>query len=405
MEWSRKELTRLMAYNNPHAWAVPDDDGMAHRYFSLDKNTQSKEGDTSLLRLLALHACPKTVKNFLVHFESLLRQNPQGDLFRQDKVSTETQMLENVMLQSNYQGVSPLHVALHRNSWYVGEIVRILLMFEPSLVRRRMSISGSYPLHISMANNLTIHSEALDVLLALDASVVYEEDDNGDNPVSLLYKNVLRFRWARDWEREDRAPETISGDSSWMTVITPEQYATFTISMISAAQRQCLGRTNITWRDVCAFPRCPPLLVRILRLQMNNAALLEYDNEGLLPLHHAAKAKAISNQAIPDHVLMDSISTLELVLGMQPHAARLPDMKGQFPIQYALENPTVESRVLEHLLESSPVEALMTPSINGLVPFQQAATRQECQSSVSECEGVSLVYTLLRSEPSVLLMS
>ena len=80
MESARKELGRLTTLKNPHSWAVPDKDDMEHRYFFLDRDVQSKYGDTPLLRLLALHACPKTVGNFLSNAESLLRQEAQTDV-------------------------------------------------------------------------------------------------------------------------------------------------------------------------------------------------------------------------------------------------------------------------------------------------------------------------------------
>lgn len=435
MEGSRKELGRLMAYNNPHAWAVPDTDGMAHRYFFLDEHTVSQEGDTPLLRLLALHACPKTIQNFLHHSQSSLRRRrrrgqphtpppPEAPLRLDDdddhhvRTDNETERLQQVILRSNCRGVSPLHVALHRNSWHVGGIVRLLLAIDPTLVRRRMTDGGSYPLHVAMANNLTVRSEVLDDVLAADPTIVYKEDVNGDNPVSLLYKNVLRFRWARDWERQGRTPESICGDSSWMTVITPEQYAKLSLSMIRAAsvqqkqQQQQDGRnhtSNVTWRDVCSFPRCPPLLIRVLRkMQEGSRLLMQADDQGRLPLHHAAQAKAISNVAIPELVLMDSVSTLEVVLDLQPQAALVSDRYGNCPLHYAVRNPTIPSPVVGRLLQRSPVEALVTPDrFTGLFPFQQAAAttrRHECPSADDDdswaSEAVSLVYDLLRSEPS-----
>lgn len=398
METARKELGRLMAFKNPHSWAVPDkDDDMEHRYFFLDRDTESKHGDTPLLRLLALHACPKTVGNFLFRAEVFFRQEAQADSVGDGEALGEMTAMRQV-LRSNHHGVSPLHVALNRNSWYVGEIVRLLLSVDPSLVRRRMTSTGSYPLHVSMANNLTIQSKVLQDLLAADPSIVYEEDFNSDNPVSLLYKNVLRFRWARDWMIHNHTPESMVSDSSWMTVIAPDQFRDFCLAMMSAAQTHKCGDCKLSWHSICAFPRCPPLLIKILGMELPCESLLQADEDGRVPLHHAARALAISMSSIPLHILDESASVLKLVLRLEPRAAFFADRHGKYPLHYALENITIESYVIEELIGSSPVEALMTPDDRtGLLPFQLAAARQEVDGAPF---GSSLIYSLLRLEPS-----
>ena len=104
---------------------------------------------------------------------------------------------------------------------------------------------------------------------------------NGDNPVSLLYKNVLRFRWAQSWVAYDNPPESMVCDKSWMTVISPDQYLGFSLSMISAAQ----NGDELSWHDICSFPRCPPLLIKALEMKMSLDTLLLPDHEGCLPLH------------------------------------------------------------------------------------------------------------------------
>lgn len=374
MECARRELGRLTTYKNPYSWAVPDNDDK-HRYFFLDRNTTSEEGDTPLLRLLALHACPKTVENFLRLSQALYGKESDTNV-----------------LQSNNHGISPLHVAVHRNSFFAHEIVSLLLAVDPSLVRRRMTASKSFPLHVAMANSLTIQGQVLDDLLAADPMVVYEEDINGDNPVSLLYKNVLRFRWAQAWVSHDTAPESMgAGDSSWMTVIAPDEYRDFSLAMISAAHKKRFGQAKMTWYDICSFPRFPPLLIKVLQLEIPSDSLLQPDQDGRLPLHHAAQAPALSNKSIPLHVLEESASTLELVMRLEPRAAWAADREGMYPLHYALENPTIESHVIQELMELSPVEALMTPDrCTGLLPFQLAAADKH----------PNLIYTLLRAEPS-----
>lgn len=86
----------------------------------------------------------------------------------------------------------------------------------------------SYPLHILTGHNLTIQPTVLRALLQADPTVPRRADFRHDNPLSLLYKNVLRFRWARDWEAHGLVPslavENCGGATSWMTVIAPRQF-------------------------------------------------------------------------------------------------------------------------------------------------------------------------------------
>lgn len=399
MERARKELGRLMTFKNPYSWAVPgnkEEEHRQHHYFFLDRDNESTQGDTPLLRLLALHACSETVENFLRHSKCLGPQ--KGDKTELSEQADEITMARKVVLRSNRHGVSPLHVAVHRNSWYAVEIVRLLLTVDPSLVRRRMELTGTYPLHVSMANNLTIRSQVLEDLLSADPSIVFEEDVNRDNPVSLLYKNVLRFRWARDWETQNRPPESIVCDSSWMTVIAPDQFRDFCLAMISAGQKYKRGRSDLTWHGVCSFPRCPPLLIKVLEMELSRESLLQPDEDGKVPLHHAAKALAMSTTSIPFHVAEETALALERVMRLEPRAASMVDHSGKYPLHYALENLTIEGFVIEELVDLSPVEALMTPDPRTrLFPFQLAAVRAECDDASHE----SLIYNLLRLEPSV----
>jgi ankyrin repeat protein len=393
MDLARIELGRLSAYKNPHAWAVPDGERGKHQYFFLDKDTPSaKEGDSSLLRLLALHACPSTVEGFLHH--------AADDNFCGSQVSEggDCQRLERI-LASNGKGVSPLHMAIHRNSWYVGEIVRLLLRLDPSLVSRHMHPSGSFPLHVCMANNLTIDSQVVEDLLIADPLIVRKEDIHGDNPLSLLYKNVLRFRWARDWETQDVPPVTMVSDSSWMTVIAPDQFRDFSFAMIRAAYPSRLeySPAPLEWHQVCSFPRCPPLLIRLLASELSAADLLGADAQGCLPLHRVAQSPALTSHCIPRHLV--SSSTLELVLDLQPGAAWVADDNGKYPIHYALQNPTLSIRAISKLLQESPMEAFLTPDCaTGLLPFQQAAARAGEADSEDE---LTLIYRFLRTQPTV----
>lgn len=103
------------------------------------------------------------------------------------------------------KGITALHVAVYRNSLHVDKIARLLLSWDSSSNEFLTSdedaqevslasipmICGSYPLHILTGQNLTIKEELLETLLCADSSIPFKDDVNGDNPISLLWKNTL----------------------------------------------------------------------------------------------------------------------------------------------------------------------------------------------------------------------
>lgn len=103
-------------------------------------------------------------------------------------------------------GVTALHLAVYQNSLHANKIAKLLLSWkntseESSNVSnkeaRKVSIAsipmrcGSCPLHILTGQNLTIKEEVLKTLLHSDPCVAFRDDVNGDNPISLLWKNTL----------------------------------------------------------------------------------------------------------------------------------------------------------------------------------------------------------------------
>jgi ankyrin repeat protein len=111
--------------------------------------------------------------------------------------------------QQDSKGITALHVAVYKNSVHVEKIAKLLLDWNYSSdcshtssinARKKCSLAsiqmkcGSCPLHIVTGQNLTIKEELLKTLLLADSSVVLKEDANGDNPLSLLWKNTLVSR-------------------------------------------------------------------------------------------------------------------------------------------------------------------------------------------------------------------
>ena len=55
--------------------------------------------------------------------------------------------------------------------------------------------------------------------LRLILPLLFKDDMNGDNPLSLFWKNVLRFRWAASLENGKNNLDYFNDDSLWMTLL------------------------------------------------------------------------------------------------------------------------------------------------------------------------------------------
>ena len=160
------------------------------------------------------------------------------------------------------------------------------------------------------------------------------------------------------------------------------------------------GNPLLTWHQICAFPRCPPLLVRLLLAQKDDhdnnndddsvslssnksstsGTLLQRNKIGQVPLHLAASSPAINLQhGVPPLVQTVAPSVLEFVLSAAPTAAHVADTKGCYPLHEApVRNPALSNATILILTQASPMVALTTVDPQtGLCPVQQvAATRR-----------------------------
>jgi hypothetical protein len=232
MDLAHAELIRILAPQNLHAWAVRDEGNTSssehhankiadkdHRYYFLDQAGNSSHGDTALHRLLALHTTPPAaVHNFLHHAaqhrqmlaRTVTTTDTQPQHENEDDEDDDGKVSSSIYshltarppspCDPNNYGVTALHVAVHRNSWHVVKVVDCLLQACPALASMPMMPSQTYPLHVVMGHNLTIQESVLHSLLNADPAVAGQQDSRGDTPLSLLWKNVLRFRWARAWD-------------------------------------------------------------------------------------------------------------------------------------------------------------------------------------------------------------
>lgn len=100
------------------------------------------------------------------------------------------------------RGITALHVLVYRNSLHADKLAKLFLDWDGSSSENPKKVSlasipmvcGSYPLHLLTGQNLTIKEELLETLLSADPSIPFKDDINGDNPISLLWKNTLVSR-------------------------------------------------------------------------------------------------------------------------------------------------------------------------------------------------------------------
>jgi len=321
MDASRAHLSRLVQaaamhrheYNNN---AGGGDSVGSYYYYRADCSGKGEGGDTTprylppvpaLHRLVALHTTTAASLD-----EFLDKQQQQSRRIHQQH--------HNILFQQDEAGATALHVALHRNSWHCGDLVRTMLLRASNgrhLAATPMQHGRTYPLHVVTGQSLTIDPNVFDLLLAAAPQVAACQDALGDTPLSLLYQNVLRFRWAREWEqgrqcrnhRRDSyysdgssssynnggaaaaaasSPSTSTTvthkDLSCMTIIAPDQFLDCALRLVEAQQQaqqhahnildretgapDCCQYNNnkqqLSWHAICATDRCPPLLIRML---------------------------------------------------------------------------------------------------------------------------------------------
>jgi hypothetical protein len=475
MDLAHAELTRILSHQNPHAWAIKDEGnttissadytehchqqhtqqqqlhhdnttvGQDHQYYFLDQAGNSSHGDTALHRLLALHAPPAAVHNFLYHAAhhrqllaatastiDIVDNQPQHDDDDNVSVSVYSHLTARPPspFDPNDCGVTALHVAVHRNSWHVVKVVDCLLQACPVLASKAMVHSKTYPLHVVMGHNLTIQESVLQSLIKADPAVAAKQDSRGDTPLSLLWKNVLRFRWARAWEVTATVPVYTTGDMSWMTVISPDQFRDYALLMIAAVCGKQQQKT-VTWLDVCRMNRCPPLLIRLLleeRKQLSHqngccdcqihvqGSLVDADELGRLPLHLAAAADPVKLDFVPPEVASQLTTVVELVLQNYPPAAAVVDRTGRLPLHYLLSTTTatdtsVAPSTLLALVKAYPEALTVQDPESRLYPWQQlAACSNSSPAATTTSNDVNfnsastetdLVYRLLHTCPDV----
>jgi len=299
------------------------------------------------------------------------------------------------------RGISALHVTIYRNSLHAEKIARLLLNWgrlpkdheDSSRQVHKLSLAsipmtcGSYPLHILAGQNLTIREDTLKTVLNADPSIAFKDDVNGDNPISLLWKNILRFRWAISIMEGATCIDYIKRDDcSWMTVITPHQFIKFSLLMAVGAQGEgdyTEGSENLKINSIhrlCRIPRCPPMLLRLLQLPSYNARFgmsgnaFTSDRNGMLPIHHAVQTLPVTYRFVPSFLKRKhQRSIVGLLLEENPSGARVADDQGRLPLHYALHSGCLAEKDLLALVKLYPESLRMKDPQTGLLPFMLVA--------------------------------
>jgi ankyrin repeat protein len=463
MDIAHAALSRITAQQNPHQWALqavcPTSTLTDHRYYFLDQAGCSPEGDTALHRLTALHCSVAAVAHFLEHaarHRQYLLGTDTADAADTSGTPTNTTATASSKAPSPYahlkvpppavtdcnaQGVTPLHVAVHRNSWHVDQTVALLLREAPTGKVASMPLwrTSTYPLHILTGHSVTLSAVALEQLIRADPTVAARQDVVGDTPLSLVWKNTLRFRWAQAWESSNQhCPYfKVAGDLSWMTVISPDQFCCYSLQLISAATEKFgLGPAvaAVNWLDVCGTDRCPPLLIRILLHRQRRqhphldcdysiqalGSLADTDWAGRTPLHVAAAAAPVTLQFVPPQVASQLTTVVELILQSYPAAAAVRDGTGRLPVHYLLAACGAGSGAQQHatpasvtpsallsLVREYPDSLSMQDPVSGLYPVQQLAAITAGDNDVVGSKNApeietDLIYRMLRSCPDVM---
>lgn len=351
----------------------------------------------ALHQLLASNKCtPFDLSRFLDQRDRQLgKTEQQGWHDKRYRCQLDNQpLLSHNLAQQSLHGATALHLAVYRNSVHLEKIIRLLVDHDnrsksadtsvrrsKGMIESTVSIPmrcGTYPLHVLTGQSASINEEALKVLANADPTVIVREDVNGDNPMSLLWKNTLRFRWAISiMEGEPRIDYIDRNNaSSWMTITTPYKYIRCTLQLVRAYHQ----KENLSFHDICALPRCPPLLVMLAMLPAYkddvgvDGSLYSLDEHGRLPLHYAVRSAPANYKCVPEYLHSSHHQTLvSMLLDIYPEGLAAKDDLGRLPLHYALENGCMQEFDLMRMVQMYPPSLKVQDPVSGLYPFMLVA--------------------------------
>lgn len=200
-----------------------------------------------------------------------------------------------------------------------------------------------------------------------------------------------RFRWAMSVMEGATYIDYIKNDDcSWMAIITPYQYIQYSLKMAGAALQKSKTSADdtqcsiATIHDLCRIPRCPPMLLRLLRSPEYNAVFgikgnaFTLDENGMLPIHHAVQNPPVTFRFVPQSLRYQSEkSVIEMLLEENPGSVKVTDDQGRLPLHYALKSGCVSEKDLKALVLLYPESIGIKDPQNGLFPFMMVSTSRE----------------------------
>ncbi len=307
------------------------------------------------------------------------RHSTTGDTIR-DYCKQQQQQQSSIPWHIPSTGISPLHVAVFRNSYHVLSVIEALLEVHPSLMEWPMR-DGNLPLHIYLQHAMTMDRRVLQLLLTPHNHL--SKNEHGDRPITLLYHNVLRFQWARNWELYDILQHHHT-QQSWLTIIAPQQFLEYALLLL---------QTDDVY-TICQSPECPPLVLRLLLEKLDNRVLQQ---RYPCLLHAAAQATASCRPPRWHEGTQWPTLVSYLLLHVDQQRKTRDHQHQRLPLHYALKYST----------NVSDMKKLVTVSYDAIDPVTQLPPALLYASSRTEENDVDLdwLYELVRSYPVVCMPS
>jgi hypothetical protein len=152
---------------------------------------------------------------------------------------------------------------------------------------------------------------------------------------------------------------------------------------------------GITIHQLCALPRCPPMLLRLALSPAYNlvfrveGSVHSLDQQGMLPIHHAVQSAPVNYNFVPDYLGTEHRTSLvEILLKQYPQSVRILDNHGRLPLHYALESGLMNESDLLRMVELYPDSLRIQDPVSGLYPFMLVASRAKRQTAITTADPV-----------------
>jgi len=266
-------------------------------------------------------------KSLLHHLEHCLEHNlsPSKDI-----VSKIIECYPSSVRVANAKNQLPIHLACMAAD--IPETILTLLLIVYPEGAYVCDDTGLYPIDYAAGNkDVTTRKTAIAALVQNDAVVKFMRAQSAPT--------IPRSAPVMSEENEQVGLCACGGG---MMDITEEED-----DSISSATEEDEANANAL-REILACNSSPPEAIVLSAIESHPGATRVLDANGQLPIHHACKAKRVSE------------NTFAYILGAYPEGAYVPDKFGKYPIDYAAENKDTETRMnaIAALLQNDAAKGL-----------------------------------------------